>query len=100
MMDLSEIKPEIERICNVLPIKRLGLFGSVSTEQFGPNSDVDVLVLFDTDEAIDLFDKYFALKERLERVFERPVDLIIDKPFRNPIFREMVEKTRSVIYER
>jgi len=99
-MDISRLKPEIELICRALPIKRLGLFGSILTEEFGPGSDVDVLVVFDSDETLDLFDKYFALKERLEYLFGRPVDLVIDKPFRNPIFRERVEKTRSVIYER
>jgi uncharacterized protein len=100
MMDLSRLKPEIERICKGLPIRRLGLFGSVLTEEFGPSSDVDVLVVFDSDEKIDLFEKYFVLKERLENIFGRPVDLVIDRPFRNPIFRERVEKTRAVIYER
>jgi len=100
MIDLSKLKPEIERLCKVMPIKRLGLFGSVLTENFAPGSDVDVLVVFDSDKKIDLFDKYFELKEQLERIFGRPVDLIVDKPFRNPIFRKSVEKTRTVIYER
>ena len=63
-------------------------------------SDVDVLVVFDSNENIDLFDIYFELKEQLEKVFGRQVDLVVDKPFRNSVFRESVEKTRTVIYER
>ena len=100
MIDLSKLKPKIERICRTMPVKRLGIFGSALTKEFGPSSDVDLLVVFDTDGTVDLFDVYFELKERLEDVLGRKVDLTIDKPFKNPIFRDTVEKTRTVIYER
>ena len=100
MLDLIKLKPEIERVCRLLPVKRLGFFGSALTRSFAPDSDIDVLVVFDSDEDIDLFDKYFELKERLESIFEREVDLVVDKPFKNPVFRESVEKTRTIIYER
>jgi len=100
MIDLTKLKPEIERICRLLPVKRLGLYGSALTRSFSPNSDVDILVVFDSDENVDLFEKYFELKEQLERIFGREVDLVVDKPFRNPVFRERVEKTRTIVYER
>ena len=100
MIDIERRGPEIERVCKDLPVKRLALFGSAVTGKFGPVSDVDVLVVFDTDRKIDLFDKYFELKERLETIFRREVDLTVDKPFKNPVFRESVEKSRTIIYER
>ncbi len=100
MINIEKIKPEIERICQRLPVKRLGLFGSVLTANFSQASDVDVLVIFDSDENIDLFDKYFDLKEQLEQFFKREVDLVVDKEFRNPVLRESIDKTRTVIYER
>jgi len=100
MINLSKLKPEIERICRAMPVKRLGVFGSALTEGFGPGSDVDVLVVFDTAGNVDFFETYFELKERLEELFGREVDLTVDKPFKNPIFRDSVEKTRTVIYER
>ncbi|MEK7448278.1 MAG: nucleotidyltransferase domain-containing protein [Planctomycetota bacterium] len=100
MIDLKKLKPEIERICRLLPVKRLGFYGSALTQNFSPNSDVDILVVFDSDETVDLFDKYFELKEHLEKIFGRAVDLVVDKPFRNPVFREAVEKTRTIVYER
>lgn len=100
MINLSELKPEIERVCRTLPVIRLGLFGSAMTQGFAPDSDVDVLVVFDSDEKIDLFDKYFELKEELTKIFNRNIDLVVDKPFKNPVFRKSVEKTRTVIYER
>lgn len=100
MIDIEKIKPEIERLCRRLPIKRLGLFGSSLSRKFSENSDIDVLVVFDSGKNTDLFDKYFELKERLEKIFERDVDLLVDKKFRNPVLRESIEKTRTIIYER
>jgi predicted nucleotidyltransferase len=100
MIDLAQIKPEIERICRSLPVKRLGVFGSAITDRFSPESDVDVLVLFDLNENVDFFDQYFDLRERLAGVFGREIDLTIDKPFRNPFFRASVEKNKVIIYER
>ena len=100
MIDIATYQPEIDRVCRAMPVKRLGLFGSSMTGDFGPKSDVDVLVVFDSDERLDLFTKYFELKEQLTRVFDRNVDLIVDKPFRNPVFRAAVDKTRTIIYER
>lgn len=100
MIDIEKIKPEIERLCRRLPVIRLGLFGSGLRRDFSETSDVDVLVIFDTDEGIDLFDKYFDLKEQLEEIFDRQVDLVVDKQFRNPVLREAIDNTRVVIYER
>ena len=99
MIDIEKIKPEIERVCRRLPVKRLGLFGSALSQNFSRSSDIDVLVIFDSGEDIDLFDKYFELKEQLEEIFKQEVDLVVDKKFKNPIFRESVDRTRIVIYE-
>ena len=100
MIDIEEVKPAIERICQRLPVKRLGLFGSALSQNFSQSSDVDVLVVFDSREDIDFFEKYFELKEQLEILLKREVDLVVDKKFKNQIFRESVDKTRTVIYER
>lgn len=100
MIDIEKLKPDIEKICRRLPIKRLGLFGSALGDDFSAKSDVDVLVIFDTDENIDLFDKYFELKEDLEEIFRRNVDLVVDRNFRNPVLRESIDRTRTVVYER
>ena len=100
MIDIEKFKPEIERLCRSLPVKRLGLFGSALSHNFSPSSDIDVLVIFDSGENIDLFDKYFELKEQLESIFNREVDLVVDRKFKNPVLRESIDRTRTVIYER
>jgi predicted nucleotidyltransferase len=100
MINIEKFKPEVEQICRRLPVKRLGLFGSALGPSFSQSSDVDVLVIFDSDEDIDLFDEYFELKEQLEKIFRREVDLVVDKEFKNPVLRESIDRTRVVIYER
>ncbi len=100
MIDIEKVKPEIEQVCRRLPVKRLGLFGSAVGRGFSDASDVDVLVIFDAGEDVDLFDSYFALKEQLEKIFQRDVDLLVDRKFKNPVLRESIDRTRVVIYER
>ncbi len=100
MIDIEKVRPEVEAVCRRFPVKRLGLFGSAVREDFAPDSDVDVLVVFDEGERGDVFEDYFELKEGLEQVFGRAVDLVMDKDFRNPVLRERINATRTVIYER
>lgn len=100
MIDFKVLKPKIDDICRNLSVKRLGIYGSALSKNFSPNCDVDVLAVFDSDENIDHFKNYFELKEQLENLFKRDVDLIVDKPFRNPVFNRSVEKTRMIVYER
>ena len=100
MIAIEKFKSQIDRACRQCAVKRLGLFGSALTDDFSPDSDIDVLVIFDADENIDLFTEYFELKDRLEEIFKRQVDLVVDKHFRNPLFQEIVDRTRTVIYER
>ncbi len=100
MIAIEKIKPVVDRVCQRLPVIRLGLFGSALSQNLSQGSDVDVLVIFDSDEDIDLFDKYFELKEQLEQIFKREGDLVVDKKFKNPVLREAIDRTRTVIYER
>ncbi len=100
MKNIEKYQPQIKKICESFPVKRLGLFGSVLNENFTSESDIDVLVVFEKKTDIDLFSAYFELKEKLEEIFHNSIDLVIEKNFRNPYFRESVEKTRKIIYER
>lgn len=100
IINIDKFKPDVERICRRLPVRRLGLFGSAVGPRFSETSDVDVLVVLDSDEDLDLFDSYFELKEQLENLFRREVDLVVDKEFRNPVLKESIDRTRVIVYER
>lgn len=88
----------ITSICRRHHVRRLALFGSAATEAFDPEaSDVDFLVEF-TEDAEGLFDAYFGLKDDLERLVGRPVDLVMSKSLQNPFFASSVEQTRRELY--
>ncbi len=90
---------KIRSICESHSVKKLSLFGSFVSGDFTESSDIDVLVSFDRDKIPNLFDCYFDLKENLENHWKRPVDLVVEKEFKNKYFRESVEKSKVTIYE-
>jgi len=98
MLDIKPFNKEIRNICVELQLKRLDLFGSAITDNFGPNSDLDVIVEFKKNDDLNHFDSYFLLKERLQNIFHRPIDIIIDGSVKNPYLKESIAQTRVNIY--
>ena len=68
-------------------------------ERFQDSSDIDMLIQFYQVDLLDYFDNYMDLKEKLEQLFKRPVDLVEDQAIRNPIFRKVVDREKQMIYE-
>ncbi|OLZ55868.1 nucleotidyltransferase family protein [Amycolatopsis keratiniphila] len=92
-------KREIEELCRSHSVRRLDLFGSAVGDGFDVrSSDVDVLVEFDAGPGFDYFGTYFDLKEGLERVLGRPVDLVSVTSIRNPFFKQQVLESRELLY--
>lgn len=75
----------------------MSLFGSVLRDDFGPESDVDVLVSFADDAPWSLWD-LTAMRDELAAMLGRPVDLVEKEGLRNPFRRDRILKTRKVIY--
>ena len=91
-------QPELAQLCRRYGVRRLELFGSAATGTFDPaRSDVDFLVEFD-DNPTRLFDRYFGLKESLEALYGRAVDLVSAGSLRNPYFIAAVNETRRLVY--
>ena len=84
-------KEEIARFCRRYRIHRFSLFGSVLRDDFGPDSDVDVLVEFESDAKVDYFDLY-DMEQELSSLLGRKVDLStvnsLSKYFREDVLRE------------
>lgn len=92
-------RDEIETLCRTLGVHRLDLFGSATGDSFDVDaSDVDVLVEFVTPQGFDYFDAYFRLKEGLENILGRHVDVVVESSIRNPYFRQRVMATREPLY--
>lgn len=63
-------------------VKSLAIFGSTARDTAGPVSDVDVLVEFDGPAT---FDRYMDLRQYLESLLERPVDLVTRRGLRQEL---------------
>jgi len=87
---------QVAEFCRRRHIRRLALFGSVLREDFGPNSDVDVLVDFEPGHTPGL--AFFAMQEELSRIVGRTVDLHTPR-FLSPYFRDEVMAEAEVVYD-
>lgn len=90
----------LAEFCQRWQIERLELFGSVLRSDFGPKSDIDVLVSFEENAEPGLFD-LVTMQEELAALFGRPVDLIERKAVEvspNWIRREAILASTHTIY--
>ena len=89
---------ELKRLCNIYSVKSMYAFGSVCTDKFNDNSDIDILISFD-DLSIEKYsDNYFELHYKLQDLFGRKIDLLTDKSLSNPYFIQGLEQTKQLIY--
>jgi len=97
---IDNYKNQISELCDNHKVQALYLFGSVLTDKFNDTSDIDMLIQFNQVELLEYFDNYMDLKEKLEKVLNRPVDLIENQAIRNPIFRKIIDREKRLFYER
>lgn len=89
---------QVADMCVRYRVKHLGIFGSAVTDKFNETSDLDVSVVFEREGFTGSFERYMGLKEELEELFGRPVDLVTVDRIRNPVFAREVQETEEVIY--
>ena len=97
--EIESHRAEIAEICARFGVRRLELFGSAATGAFdAARSDLDFMVEFDAARPLRPLEQYFGLKEELEILFERPVDLVEAGASTNRYFLESVNKSRRLLY--
>ena len=89
-------KENIAAFCVKHHIIKLALFGSVLTERFREDSDVDVLVEFDPDHGPNLID-VVRMERELSEMFGRKADMRTAEDL-SRLFREEVVRTALVQY--
>ena len=94
-IDIPENK--LTELCRKWKVTELSLFGSILRDDFGPDSDVDVLVVFHPDAPWSLWD-LMDMKEQLEVLFGRSVDLVEKEALRNPWRKRRILSTYEVVY--
>jgi hypothetical protein len=93
---LSLPMEKIADFCRRYKVRKIQLFGSAVRGDFGPESDVDVLVEFEPDARIG-FITLSRMQRELSEVLERPVDLVPQDGLK-PRIRESVLSSAEVIY--
>ena len=89
---------KIIALCKKHKVGKLFVFGSILTDRFNEDSDVDMVVDFDKVTLEDYADNYFDLKFSLEDIFGREVDLLEDKAIRNPVLRRNIDNSKVLVY--
>ncbi len=88
---------KIAEFCRKWKITELALFGSVLRDDFGPDSDIDVMVSFAEGASWNLW-HLMDIQEELEGVLGREVDLVEKRALRNPFRRYEILRTKQVVY--
>jgi predicted nucleotidyltransferase len=97
-MYLERYQNRLSTLCRQYNVKTLHAFGSILTERFGNDSDVDLIVAFNDIPVEDYADNYFNFKFSLQDVFNRPVDLLEEQAIKNPYFRQNIDRNKQMIY--
>lgn len=98
MSALEKYNKDIKQLCKTYKVKRLYALGSVTTNKFSLNSDIDLIVDFEKMKTIDYADNYYNLKFSLQNIFKKPVDLLEEKALKNPYFLQAIHNQRHLIY--
>lgn len=91
----------IKKFCDRWNITEFTLFGSVLSDNFHDDSDIDVMVEFDRESHYSLFD-LVLMEDELKVIFNRDVDLVTRKGITNSLNylrRENILNSAKTIYE-
>lgn len=88
----------IRSLCELYKVKTLYVFGSVLTPNFDTHSDIDLLVDFLDQDALQYASNYFQFKFELEKLFNRKIDLLEERALKNPYFIENINQKKQLLY--
>ena len=88
----------IKKLCYKYNVSKLYFFGSILTDKFNTDSDIDLLVRFKSIKPEDYADNYFDFKFSLEDLFQRKIDLLEEKAIKNPFLKQSIDSTKKIIY--
>jgi predicted nucleotidyltransferase len=95
--EILDKREELVELCRRFHVQRLEVFGSAATDRFdATRSDVDFLVEFEGTN--NLFHRFFDLLAELERLFGRPVDLLMPSAIENKYLMLSINRTRTLVY--
>lgn len=97
-MYLDNYNNSLKNLCQQNKVKTLYVFGSVLTDRFNDNSDIDLVVDIDSNDPFEYADNYFNLKFALQDLLKRPIDLLENKAIKNSFIRNNIDSSKFLIY--
>ena len=88
----------IKKLCEQYKVLTFSAFGSVTTNDFNNESDIDFVVDFNENDPFEYTNLYFQLKDKLEKLLKRQIDLIEYRAIKNNYFRKELDETKVLIY--
>ena len=95
---LEERKLEVAQVCRAYGVEHLEVFGSVARGQVRESSDLDFIVRFSLPHGPGYADRYLNLAQALEKLLDRPVELLTERALRNRIFIRSIAADRQTVY--
>lgn len=90
---------EIREILESHQVVKAELFGSAADGDFSSSSDIDILVTFSEELLLlDYADNYFSLKDQLELLLKRRVDLLSTRSLKNAALLAAINRTKQSLY--
>ncbi|MCG7281734.1 nucleotidyltransferase domain-containing protein [Chryseobacterium taklimakanense] len=89
---------DLKALCQQHSVDQLYLFGSVLNKNFTDESDIDFLVKFLPIDLFHYFENYLSVKENLERLTGRNVDLVEVQTLKNTVLIDSINKNKELIY--
>lgn len=88
----------IKKLCEQYKVRTFSAFGSVTRDDFDNESDIDFVVDFEENDPFEYTNLYFQLKEKLEKLLKRQIDLIEERAIKNKYFKKELNETKVLIY--
>jgi len=96
---ISSNMAKIRSVFEAHKIEKAYLFGSVITDKFNKDSDIDFLVKFKEGlKPLEKGELWWDLHDTLRDLFKREIDIVTENSLNNPYFIQELERTKHLIY--
>lgn len=95
---IEQNSKQIQKLCFEHMVDQMFVFGSVLTDDFNENSDIDFLVKFGKVDLYEYFNNLLNLKENLENILDRKVDILEMQAVKNPYLKKSIDSNKLLIY--
>lgn len=98
METISAYQKELTNACQTFDVEELYVFGSILTDRFNGQSDIDFIVHIGSKDPMEYAENYFNLKFELEKLFNRKIDLLEQKSIKNKAFENFINGQKILVY--